>query len=95
MNEACKYLIGTHDFRNFCKINVNYVKSFIREIFECEIIQEADNTKYLKIRGSGFLWHMVRCIMSLLYSIGHNHESPEIIKQLLDIEENPNRPAYN
>lgn len=38
MKEGCKQLIGIHDFRNFCKMDVgNGVISFIRDIRVADI----------------------------------------------------------
>lgn len=38
MIEASSYLIGTHDFRNFCKMDVaNGVVKFIRSILSIDI----------------------------------------------------------
>jgi tRNA pseudouridine38/39 synthase len=38
MNTASKYLIGNHDFRNFCKMDVNNgVTEFFRTISSVEI----------------------------------------------------------
>lgn len=49
MNTATKYLIGTHDFRNFCKMDVNNgVVEFIRTILDVDIslYQEDKNSNY-------------------------------------------------
>lgn len=38
MKEGASYLIGAHDYRNFCKMDVgNGVVNFIRNIFDVEI----------------------------------------------------------
>ena len=49
----------------------------------------------LTVRGKAFLWHQIRCIVSVLFRIGAGKESPEVIKDLLDVEANPRRPQYN
>jgi tRNA pseudouridine(38-40) synthase len=33
----------------------------------------------LYIRGVAFLWHMVRCIMAVLFLVGEKKELPEIV----------------
>lgn len=43
----------------------------------------------LTLKGQAFLWHQVRCIVAVLLLIGENKESPEVIKELLDVEKNP------
>lgn len=37
MNQAIKYFVGTHNFINFCKINLTNTVNFERTIFEAEI----------------------------------------------------------
>lgn len=41
------------------------------------------------IRGSGFLWHQIRCIIGVLFLIGQEKEQPQVILELLDVEKNP------
>lgn len=49
----------------------------------------------LKIKSNAFLWHQIRCIMGILFLIGKEQENPEIIKDLLNIENCPRKPQYN
>lgn len=50
---------------------------------------------YLQIfLGIAFLWHMVRCIMALLFMVGKNEEPPESVSALLDIDNMPSKPHY-
>jgi len=37
MNIACNHFVGTHDFRNFCKLDNEHVNNFERTIFTCSI----------------------------------------------------------
>lgn len=46
------------------------------------------------IRGSAFLWHQVRHMVSILFLIGQGLESPLIIPELLDVSKNPRKPTY-
>ncbi|KAF2743789.1 pseudouridine synthase [Sporormia fimetaria CBS 119925] len=46
------------------------------------------------LHGSAFLWHQVRSIVAILFLIGQKLESPELVKELLNIERNPTRPKY-
>lgn len=57
MNEACLHLVGSHDFRNFCKMDVsNGVVQYIRNIqsIEIELLQEENKNSecncYLLLR---------------------------------------------
>ena len=40
------------------------------------------------IKGSAFLWHQVRCIMSILFLIGNGQEEIELINEMLDEKTN-------
>lgn len=43
----------------------------------------------LEIRANAFLWHQIRCIMTVLLLIGEGKEQPEVIDALLDVQKNP------
>ncbi|XP_026754246.1 tRNA pseudouridine(38/39) synthase [Galleria mellonella] len=102
MQDACKLLLGSNDYRHLCKMDVgNGVTEFRREIFRADITPVADEsndptTMYcLIIEGNAFLWHQIRCIMGVLLLVGQGNETPEVIAELLDIEKNPRKPQYN
>ncbi|XP_053676249.1 tRNA pseudouridine(38/39) synthase [Anopheles nili] len=104
MEESARYLLGTHDFRNLCKMDVgNGVVCFMRTVDEINIRSSQADGKgddsydmlYLQLRGKAFLWHQVRCIMAVLLLVGEGKESPSIVKELLDVEKNPCKPQYS
>lgn len=45
MKEASDLIIGIHDFRNFCKMDVEHVKTFVRTIYQIEIKKMFENAK--------------------------------------------------
>ncbi|KFB36293.1 AGAP010807-PA-like protein [Anopheles sinensis] len=104
MEEAARHMLGSHDFRNLCKMDVgNGVVNFVRSIEEiCIRPSQADTTDdrsydmmYLQLRGKAFLWHQVRCIMAVLLLVGQGKETPAIVQELLDVEKNPCKPQYS
>uniref|UniRef100_T1J741 Pseudouridine synthase I TruA alpha/beta domain-containing protein n=1 Tax=Strigamia maritima TaxID=126957 RepID=T1J741_STRMM len=102
MKIGCGYLIGEHDFRNLCKMDVgNGVVKFIRKITRAEInpITNSDEGGYqlfeFIISSQGFLWHQVRCIVAILFLIGQTVESPTVIEDLLNVEKCPRKPQYD
>ncbi|XGW10965.1 hypothetical protein V3C99_012453 [Haemonchus contortus] len=106
MRRAGALLVGTHDFRNFCQVDMNEKRvtmSFVRELFEVriELISSSTNAQSrndlieLTIKGSGFLWHMIRYIVTVLHEIGRGNEQPELVSELLDVEKTPCRPHYS
>ena len=100
MQQAAAHLVGLHDFRNLSKLDVANVSNFVREIYSAEIKpfqpdQTGPKSVYiLEIKGIAFLWHMVRCIMAVLFLVGERKESPDVILQLLDVANTPAKPQY-
>ncbi|XP_019874758.1 tRNA pseudouridine(38/39) synthase [Aethina tumida] len=102
MREASRFLLGTHDFRNLCKMDVgNGVVQFTRNIEFIAIEPEnfSHDNEYsmyvITIKGKAFLWHQIRCIMGVLILIGQNREDVNVIKELLDVDQNPRKPEYH
>lgn len=108
MQRAADYLVGTHDFRNLCKMDIANVTNFKREIFSARIVRfcssndtagdihttDGEPVFMLEIKGIAFLWHMVRCIMSVLFMVGQGLETPDVVQRLLDIHQCPRKPSY-
>lgn len=86
MQSAARLLVGVHDYRNFCKRDPSKPnQSFTREIIDC-LIEEVPNSESLfrfVCMGSAFLYHQIRCIMSVLFMIGSGIESVDLINAML------------
>ncbi|KAL6527233.1 hypothetical protein OROGR_016323 [Orobanche gracilis] len=99
MEISGKKFIGEHDFRNFCKMDAANVHNYRRritsfEIFPCSERFEDDDLWAVKIEGSAFLWHQIRCMVAVLFLIGQGLEPHNVIDELLDIEITPRKPQY-
>ena len=98
MKQGLQYMIGTHDFRNFCKMDVEKVYNFVRTIHSADIVVESTLNNvhicFLHIVGQAFLWHQIRCIVHVLFLIGRGYEDPSIVLDLLNIEQHPGKPSY-
>mmetsp|Transcript_22541 Transcript_22541/g.32388 ORF Transcript_22541/g.32388 Transcript_22541/m.32388 type:complete len:385 (-) Transcript_22541:789-1943(-) len=104
MRRAAALLEGSHDFRNLCRMDLDHVTHFRREVFSAVIepfVPEAAEGEralwMLEIRGVAFLWHMVRCIMAVLFLVGGQEgqaEDPEVLQRLLDPEQVAGKPSY-
>ncbi|KAI6242307.1 TRNA pseudouridine synthase [Aphelenchoides fujianensis] len=104
MNDAVGRLVGEHDFRNFCQIDQcerRLETSYVRRIHFAEIqpishdsSDPACSMHQLVVKGSGFLWHQIRFIATLLFEIGVGNEEPTLISELLDIRRFPARPTF-
>ncbi|EHB06515.1 tRNA pseudouridine synthase 3 [Heterocephalus glaber] len=107
MNYAAQKYVGTHVFRNLCKMDVaNGVINFQRTILSAQVQlvgqslgeerwQEPFQLCQLEVTGQAFLYHQVRCMMAILFLIGQGMEKPEVIDELLKIEKNPQKPQYS
>jgi tRNA pseudouridine38/39 synthase len=116
MKEAAKLFEGSHDFRNFCKVDPGkQITNFERVMFHASIQEESGMDSSIgftassdfapqngikhsvysfNLQGSAFLWHQVRCMVSILFLVGQGLEKPSIVSELLDAEKNPRRPTY-
>jgi len=96
MREALSRIVGSHDFRNFCKMDVEQVSNFKRFIHSADIhpLDSTNNVYYIQIKGQAFLWHMVRCIVAVCFMVGRGLEEPTVMSQLLNVHINPRKPQY-
>lgn len=115
MHKAASYLLGTHDFRNMCKIDgskqltefnrrIDHASvDFISNLSQPSLAQFSNETVSddgqielyaFRIRGSAFLWHQVRCMVAILFLVGQGLEKPSVVRELLDVEQNPAKPMY-
>lgn len=110
MAEGLSYLVGQHDFRNLCTIDLsNNVLDYNRIIYSVNIeaIESPSNKSAIlsispeycyyriKIVGRAFLYHQIRHIMTIIFLIGTKLEKPTLIKDLLDVEKCPAKPQFN
>ena len=95
MTQGLQLMVGNHDFRNFCKMDVEKVYNFERKIHHAAIVKsETEDVYYFEIMGQAFLWHQIRCIVSVLFMIGRGEEDPCIVQELLDVSKHPGKPSY-
>lgn len=97
MNRAAQQLIGEYDFRNFCKMDLETTTNHVRRIVAVEMKDACTSPiriVEMKITGLSFLYHQIRCIMSILFLIATGKEDPSVIPALLDIDKNPQKPIY-
>lgn len=129
MQSALDLLVGEHDFRNFCKINVEQVYNFVRRIHSARICRMGDDgghhqlhptnndpakrgengndndtnnpqhygnstCYYFEICGQAFLWHQIRCIVSIMFMVGRGLEEPSVVTDLLNVQKYQGKPSY-
>ncbi len=84
MNEACKLLLGTHDFIAFSSLKKSK-KSTVRTIDEISISREGSMLQFSFV-GEGFLYNMIRIIMGTLLDIGRGKMALEDIDNIFQSE---------
>eukprot|EP00835_Amoeboradix_gromovi_P005081 NODE_445_length_8540_cov_0.746239.p2 type:complete len:406 gc:universal NODE_445_length_8540_cov_0.746239:7746-6529(-) len=93
MRKAATYLIGEHDFRNFCKIDDN-LTTFVRNIYSITFSHfsnfNSEEIWVAEIKGSAFLWHQIRYTMAILFLVGRGLEHEDISWLLNPLEVKPN-----
>lgn len=82
MAKAAKYLEGEHDFTSFCSV-ATQVENKVRTIYSLEVKQDGHMIT-LRVRGSGFLYNMVRIIAGTLIKVGQGTMEPEQIPGILE-----------
>ena len=94
MREGLQLLEGKHDFRNFCKMDVEKVYNFERLIHYVDLVSSGNEICYFQISGQAFLWHQIRCIVSILFMVGRGQEEPSVVSELLNVGKHPGKPSY-
>lgn len=83
MNEACKYLIGKHDFTSFVARKSGKT-DFVRTIFDAKIKPVSADLYALEITGDGFLYNMVRIIFGTLIGVAYGKTEPQEIENIIE-----------
>jgi tRNA pseudouridine38/39 synthase len=94
MQQALNLLTGKHDFRNFCKMDVEKVYNFERVIHSAQVVELSDPIFYLQIKGQAFLWHQIRCIAAVVFMVGNGLEPPDVVTEMLNVTKYPGKPNY-
>lgn len=82
MKKASKYLIGTHDFKSFTKVD-QIEKDYIRTIYKIDFKIKKDILEITFI-GNGFLRYMVRNLVGILIEVGNDKRKISEVKEILD-----------
>lgn len=82
MQESIKYIVGTHNFKSFTKVNKD-ITDYTRTIYSANINQIDDEIIFSFI-GSGFLRYMVRNLVGTLIYIGENDINPIFMREILE-----------
>lgn len=86
MSQACKAVIGTHDFKSFVAARSGKT-DFVRTITDCKIEHVQDNIYRLAVSGTGFLYNMVRIIMGTLIMIGEGKRELADMTKIIEAQD--------
>lgn len=96
MNAAAPLVEGTHDFRSFAAWDEHGKESYVRTIFSSRAESAPGRWTY-RVRGSGFLKHMVRNLVGGLLEVGKGNWTADDLRARLDpargIPPGPTAPA--
>ena len=81
MDEACRVLLGTHDFAAFAAAGGS-AKTTVRTITDIRVERTGEEV-LLTVSGNAFLYNMVRIIAGTLIDIGHGRLSPDAFREAL------------
>jgi tRNA pseudouridine38-40 synthase len=87
VSRAAKDVIGTHDFTSFAAVDPERGKddeeaSNVRTIFESRFTSEGEQLIY-RVRGDGFLHHMVRNLVGTLLLVGKGTLAANSIREIV------------
>ena len=82
MEAAAHYIRGTHNFSSFCG-SKSEVQNKVRTISRLELEKAGDLLKII-VRGSGFLYQMVRIITGTLVRVGKGKIRPSQVKDIIE-----------
>ncbi|KAI0223479.1 pseudouridine synthase deg1, partial [Massospora cicadina] len=87
MKEACEYLVGSHDFRNFCRQDGSkQITTFVRDI-----MRHVSNPRIFHILRPQLLVEDATSYLSGAQELEH----PSLVKELLNVEELKQKPSYD
>jgi tRNA pseudouridine38-40 synthase len=81
IKRAALFFLGTYDFTSFSSAR-SEVADKVRTIYALDIVEEGEQLIF-QIKGSGFLYNMVRIIVGTLLEVGSGKRKPEDIQLIL------------
>jgi len=82
MMEAAPAFEGAHDFRSLAASGGQELESTVRTVF-CSRLERASEQLVYRVRGTGFLYRMVRNIVGTLVEVGRSNLKPAEVAEIL------------
>ena len=80
MNDACRILVGTHDFAPFSG-SLNGRRNTVRTVYRAQVVMEGELVDF-HIEANSFLPHQVRNTIGALVKVGVGKEDVETFRQI-------------
>ena len=87
MQETAKIFLGEHDFKGFCASGSG-AKTTVRTIYDIAVNSDGEDIKVI-VTGNGFLYNMVRIMVSTILSVGKGEFSKTDIEEMLVLGKRP------
>ncbi len=81
MKDAVEVIVGEHDFKCMCSSGSG-AKTTVREVYSIEIEQTGEDICF-SVTGGGFLYNMVRILVSTLLEVGYGRITKEQVAEML------------
>ncbi|MBP3728714.1 MAG: tRNA pseudouridine(38-40) synthase TruA [Lachnospiraceae bacterium] len=82
MQQAGAFLVGEHDFKSFCAAG-SQAESTVRRILSLQVTEDSAFLR-IQVRGTGFLYNMVRIIAGTLIQAGLGRLDPLALPGILE-----------
>ncbi|MCP8618013.1 tRNA pseudouridine(38-40) synthase TruA [Salirhabdus salicampi] len=82
MQYACSLFVGTHDFTTFSSAKATVRGEKVRTIYECNV-KKVEGEITFRVRGSGFLYNMVRIMVGTIVEVGKGIKQPTDITDMI------------
>jgi tRNA pseudouridine38-40 synthase len=86
MNQACRALVGEHDFASFAARNGTVDKSTVKRVFRALVEREGEMVVF-NISANSFLMHQVRNTIGALIKVGQGKMSLDEFNGILEARE--------
>ena len=86
LNRAARAFVGEKDFTSFCGSNGKVKEDMVREITEFSVTRKGDEI-FFRVRGTGFLYHMVRIMVGTLLQIAQSVYPEDSVEEMLQAKD--------
>ncbi|MDD6154570.1 MAG: tRNA pseudouridine(38-40) synthase TruA [Eubacteriales bacterium] len=83
MRRAASYITGTRDFICFRAAGANPDVSTVKTIYSLDVDRDGDLIT-ITVRGTGFLYNMVRIIAGTLVDVGAGRMEPDFVEKIIE-----------